>query len=41
VKSLVVGEKESAVTLAAAVTEGLLSPMRVESRHVSVTASMF
>jgi hypothetical protein len=34
------GEKEGAVTLAAVVTEGLLSPVREESRHVSVTASM-
>jgi len=33
-------EKDSAVTLAAVVTEGLLSPIRVESRHDSVTASM-
>ena len=38
---MVAVERNGAVTLAAVVTEGLLSPMRVESRHVSVTASMF
>jgi hypothetical protein len=32
---------ESAVTLAAVVTEGLLSPVTVESRHDSMTASTF
>lgn len=34
-------EKDGPVTLAAVDTEGLLSPMKVESRHVSVTALMF
>jgi hypothetical protein len=38
---MVAVERKGAVTPAAVVTEGLLSPMRVESRHVSVTASVF